>query len=188
MFSSLFNDLYERARSNDAETDILTADELDHILLGEAQIVHLDRDLFAVREVGQRTDAKVADDRVGVAGGSSGERCHAVVEHDRAALERIYRVGCGVLCGLERSQCLLVHNDDRVRCFVAQVRDGGSDRAERDARSSHDRNAGGSLGVRSRRGDDRGNELVSRFLRDPVGQLVIDVADELFTAEVDCFV
>ena len=110
--------------ADDAETDVLATDELYEVLLCEGQVVSLDADLFAVREVGLCATSEVTDNSPSGAGGqSSGAGCvreKAGVEVYFETLERIHVELSGILGSLELRPCSLVHNDNRIDCLVGK--------------------------------------------------------------------
>ena len=68
---------------NDAETNVLTAHQLDKVSLRKGEVVILDGDVVAVREVGLSANAEVADNHPsGASRASGGIRRQGVVEVD----------------------------------------------------------------------------------------------------------
>ena len=102
--------------------------------------------------------------------------------------ERVDIVGRCELCALERGPRLLVHNGDVVACIIAQQTERGSDRANADGGGADNGNGHLRGGAHGAAGNDLVDQFFGGFLRDLIGQFVVDVVQESGTAHIHNFV
>ena len=164
----------------------LAADHLHQVVFSQGQLVPLHDHAFTFGIV-HLQGLQVADERVGrvAVRGVVGRQCAGVNAGQSG--ERIDREVRGGVRGVELLLAQAVHDHADVAGFLAQV--GGSVGDGHDTGSLADLRdadrAGGVAGAgRGHIGDQFGNQLVQHAVDD----LVVDVADEGFTAQGDRFI
>ena len=156
---------------------VLTAQNLHDVLFLPGELVVLDHHAVAFGVVHPQA-AQIADDGVHSAGGRGRVSGKVAGVYAGQARERVNGEISGSVRGQEFHLGQPVHNHHNAARVLVQVRHGGGD-GQQSGSHGHLRHADGGAGVGGARAGDVVDALVSQQLGHPVGELVVDVAQEL---------